>query len=62
MVIYHFCPRKSEVNRDIQREREIERERGRERERDREIERAWPAMRSEEWGRLRWTDLDRQSV
>ena len=27
MVIYHFCPRKSEVNRDIQRERERERER-----------------------------------
>ena len=46
MVIYHFCPRKSEVNRDIQRERE--REGGRER----EIERAWPAMRSKEWGGL----------
>ena len=27
MVIYRFCPGKSEVNRDIQRERERERER-----------------------------------
>ena len=26
MVIYRFCPRKSDVNRDIQRERERERE------------------------------------
>ena len=56
MVIYRFCPRKSEVNRDIQRERE------RLREREREIEWAWPAMRSKEWGRLGWTDLDRQSA
>ena len=60
MEIYRLCPRKSEVNRDIQREREGESER--EREREREIERAWPAMRSKEWGRLRWTSLDRQSV
>jgi hypothetical protein len=35
MVIYHFCPRKSEVNRDIQREREREGEREGERERER---------------------------
>ena len=38
----------------IQREREGERER--------EIERVWPAMRSKEWERLGWTDLDRQSA
>ena len=44
MEIYRLCPRKSEVNRDIQRERE--------REGEREIERAWPAMRSKEWGGL----------
>ena len=56
MEIYRLCLRKSEVNRDIQRET------GREREGEREIERAWPAMRSKEWGRLGWTDLDRQSV
>jgi hypothetical protein len=58
MEIYHLCPRKSEVNRDIQRETE----RGRDGEREREIERAWPTMRSKEWGRLGWTDLDRQSA
>ena len=44
MVIYRFCPRKSELNRDIQRERE--------RERERERLRAWTAMRSKEWGGL----------
>ena len=27
-----------------------------------EIERAWPAMRSKEWGRLGRIDLDRQSA
>ena len=56
MEIYRLCPRKSEVNRDIQGEIEIEIVR------EREIERAWPAMRSKEWGRLGWTNLDRQSV
>ena len=56
MEIYRLCPRKSEVNCDIQRETE------RGREGDREIERAWLAMRSKEWGRLGWTDLDRQSA
>jgi hypothetical protein len=50
MEIYHLCSRKSEINRDIQRERE------------RESEQAWPAMRSKEWGQLGWTDLDRQST
>ena len=41
MVIYHFCPRKSEVNRDIQRDTHThththtQRERERERERER---------------------------
>ena len=54
--IYRLCLRKSKGNRDIQ--REIEREG----EGEREIERAWPTMRSKEWGRLGWTDLDRQSA
>ena len=36
MVIYRFCPRKSEVNRDIQRECERGGEREKERERERE--------------------------
>ena len=40
MVIYRFCPRKSEVNRDIQREREREREREGVREGERVGERA----------------------